>query len=119
VEAKFTRSFECNPNAREAWIAIRGELKGYLICKGNNFKTSLPEPELSARIQRVIDQKFKPFREALGKMTDDEEKEEEEICTASTLLSKNLEELRDIARASGKRGWSKLRKRALVEFILN
>lgn len=143
-KAKIIVRIESRPNSKELWNAIKEKLieVGCSTTKNDiELTEDVSEDRLLDIIRQINNEKFNMLiqtRDSIKKTylseeeeeTGDETKDEtasdsdtEEDAnprmTANQLLLKSKPDLMEIARATGKRGYSKLKKVELVNWILN
>lgn len=116
------------PNSRELWIAIRPKLEeAGITVRGCKFEMELDREDwLISVINECNREKYNELIETkenvverITEASEDEDVEEQAVGVDSRfLLKKTLAELKQLCRDKEWRGWSKLNKPALVNFIL-
>ena len=119
---------EAQPNAREFYIAFRRKLLGNIFVRGNKFRLEedFTEAQLVELVHAVNAQKMENYREERSRLDEPIEGGElphttavqAESLSSSSLLLKTIKSLQQMARDHNWKGWAKLRKPALVNFIL-
>lgn len=123
-------AFDTHPNPREEFICFRRRAVGMIFCKSNKFSLlrNATEQQVIDLLEQVHQEKMKEYEDSLRVSSederDDEEEREQEVYTynSSNLLQRQLTELKEMARGLSKtkgiKGWSKLKKTELVNWIL-
>lgn len=101
-----------HPNPREEFNCFKTRSRQLITCIGNKFRLNPPhtEDEVVALLEEIHTERMNDFET-------ERERVENHQMTASVLLKKKMSELQGIARSIG-RGWTKLRKVELVNWIL-
>jgi hypothetical protein len=125
-----------HPNARELWNAVKMRIRGQIVVFPNNTfcLENIGEDRFVEVVQSIDAEKRKEHKDMLVSITADADEEEEEIkeeysdnetkeeepsvVTAVSLLFLTLRDLKEMCRQHGWKGWSKLNKPELAEFIV-
>jgi hypothetical protein len=111
------------PNSRELWFAVRGTLENAGIeVHGTRFQLARDrEPWLVSVLDRCNREKYSELletKENINERVNEATEEQTRPFTAVDLLALKLTDLKALCKEKKLRGWSKLRKSALVDFIL-
>jgi len=133
--ARVVTQMQLRPNSRELWIAVRSELESADIqVRGTRFTmTRDREPWLINTLNKCNSEKYTELLETKENIGDriqeasemkeeprEEEPEPEQRQIGSRdLLALTMPQLKEMCRTQNLRGWSKLKKVDLVNFILS
>ncbi len=108
------------PNSRELWIAVKNELEeGGVDISGMKFKLERDQEEWLIHVLNKCNSE--KFEELLATKEHVRERlaDVENTVTSRDLLQMTLPELKNVCRENNLKGWSKLKKVDLVNFIIN
>ena len=121
--------YDSHPNPREEFLCFRTRAKGKIIVIGNKFVLhGITEQEMIDLLTQVHEEKMKEYFSTIeGLENENEDREDIDrvvedkkvVYDFAALMKLSLKELKDVARQQEIKGWSKLRKVDLVNWLLD
>lgn len=130
-------SFDTHPNPREEYLCFKKRAIGQIFARGNKFALlrGATEASIVNLLNQVHREKMAEYERETVEIDAEEEEHDSEAnrpavpapaqepvpvpaYTAESLLLRPTKELKELARGTSGRGWSKLRKTELVNWLL-
>ena len=131
--------YDSHPNPREEFLCFRTRAKGKIIVIGNKFKLrGIREEEMVDLLTQVHEEKMREYLTSVDNLGTDNldtdnldtdnldtdsdrdlENDNKVVYDFSTLMKRSMADLKEMAREQNTKGWSKLKKADLVNWVLS
>ena len=113
--------YDSHPNPREEFLCFKVRAKGKINVIGNKFRLrGITEDEMINLLTQVHEEKMREYLNVVDRLEEDENVITYDFVTLMKRTMGELKEMaRDMTREQNVKGWSKLKKTDLVNWILN